>query len=109
MTEKQKGTADVTIIALVADRTLARQLVDRFALRSRQVGSVVLVGDPICEDVPVHYPGTGPGMGVQVRLRYRHTAKNKGNHDWDAQHFFQRAIGDRGTLVRIELHDWEPV
>jgi hypothetical protein len=109
MTEKQRGTADVTVIGLVADRTLAGQLVDGFALRARQTGSVVLVGEPVIEEVPVHYPGVGPGVGIQVKLRYRHTAKNRGNHDWDARRFFERAIGDRGTLIRTELHDWEPV
>jgi hypothetical protein len=109
VTEQQLGTADVTVIGLVADRTLAGQLVERFALRSRQMGSVVLVDEPVVEEVPVHYPGVGPGVGVQVMLRYRHTAKNRGNHGWDAQRFFTKAIGDRGTLVQAELNAWEPV
>jgi len=108
VTEKQRGTADVTLVALVADRTLADRLVERFALRARQLGTLVLVGEPAFEEVPVRYPGVGPGLGVEVRLRYRHTCKNRGNHDWDARRFFERAIGDRGTLVRTELHDWEP-
>jgi hypothetical protein len=39
-------------------------------------------------------------------------AKNKGNHDWDAQRFFARAMDGgphQSHLYQAELNSWEPV
>jgi hypothetical protein len=46
-----------------------------------------------------------------VWLRYRHTCKNQGNHQWDAQRFFAKAMRDgpyRGQFYRADLNSWEP-
>lgn len=99
MTEKERGTADVTLVFWI-DGVQGRQSVidyieKRFATRARQQSTVVIVGEPEFEpafepDAPDEPPG------YRVRLRYRHTAKNRGNHDWDAQRFLEHMLGDDG-------------
>jgi hypothetical protein len=116
MTEKQRGTADVTVVALVADQEAVTRLTQRFALRARETGTLTLAGAPDTRAVAALYPPTEPGgepirgLAVEVRLRYRHTCKNKGNHEGDARRFFERALSDgqtRATFLRAELNDWE--
>jgi hypothetical protein len=102
MTEKQRGTADVTVVAWVDGQEALAYLVRRFALRARQTGTLAL-SEPITQEVPA-------GSGLYVWLRYRHTCKNQGNHRWDAQRFFARAMRDgsyRGHLYRADLNSWE--
>ena len=113
MTEKERGTADVTLVALVSNfyGEGVDHLLKRFALRARQAGTLEIVGvegeeapdpDPVDPEEPTW---------TRVRLRYRHTARNRGNHEWDAQRFFEKALSDEveaGCFERAELNDWQP-
>jgi hypothetical protein len=115
LTEKEHGTADVTLVFWIdgyKGRHSVRGYIDqRFATRARQQGTVVIVGKPEFEpafepDAPDEPPG------YRVRLRYKHTCKNKGNHDHDAQRFLEKMWdGDEhfGQFLQAELNVWEPV
>ena len=47
------------------------------------------MGEPEFE--PAFEPGAeDEPPGYRVRLRYRHTCKNRGNHEWDAQRFLEK-------------------
>jgi hypothetical protein len=102
MTEKQRGMADVTLVAWVDSPEAVGYLAQHFGQRARQLGTLTV-------DKPITQPAdTG---GLFVWLRYRHTAKNRGNHDWDAQRFFARTMegtSHRSHLYRAELNTWEP-
>lgn len=115
MTEKQRGTADVTLVFWIDGFKGRDSVLDdiekRFATRARQQGMVVIVGEPqfgpaFEPDAPDEPPG------YRVRLRYRHTCKNRGNHEWDAQRFLEKMWDGEmhfGQFLETELNAWEPV
>ncbi len=110
MAEKMRGTADVTVVAVVENYQAVDYLKRRFGARARQLGTLVVTGTE-CEEIPdPSTPDLDPPC-VRVRLRYRHTCKNDGNHEWDARRFFERALADEehwGDVVDVELHSWRP-
>jgi hypothetical protein len=113
MTSKPRGTADVTIVFFMSagyGRYHAADYIERrFARRARQEGTLVLVGEPEFE--PAFEPGAPEEPpGYRVRLHYRHTCKNRWNHEHDAQRFVERLRGDDEYIVqfeRAELNSWE--
>jgi hypothetical protein len=117
MPEKQRGTADVTLTAwLLGDENGAGayRVLQRFAQGARLRGTVVLVGQPVWEWMPdPDTPELEPPV-LRLTLRYRHTCKNRGNHDSDAQRFFERALAvgtDRewaGDVIDVTLNSWKP-
>jgi hypothetical protein len=111
MSEKQRGTADVTLVALISNwyGEGADHLLERFARQARANGTLVIVG---IEGVEGPDPDNPEELTwTRVRLRYRHTARNRGNHEWDARRFFEKALSDKveaGIFEHAELNDWEP-
>jgi hypothetical protein len=109
--EKQRGTSDVTLVAEVNSYETVAHLRQRFGARSQETGTLVITGVQ-CEEVPADQPDLDPPT-VRVRLRYRHTCKNRGNHEWDARRFFEKALPDEdewhyGFFEHAELNSWEP-
>jgi hypothetical protein len=111
VTEKERGTADVTLVALVSNfyGEGADHLLKRFARQARANGTLVIVG---IEGKEAPDP-TDPeeSTWTRVRLRYQHTARNRGNHEWDARRCFEKALSDEveaGVFERAELNDWQP-
>jgi hypothetical protein len=114
MTEKQRGTADVTVVfwidGIEGQWSVLDYIERRFATIARRQGTVVIVGvtfEPAFEpDAETEPPG------YRVRLRYRHTAKNKGNHAHDAERFIEHMWDGEehwGQFLQAELNAWEPV
>jgi hypothetical protein len=112
VTEKLAGTADV---AWVESRQAADYMLARFGAGARARGTLVIVG---CEVEPAPDPST-PHLdppGLRVSLRYRHTCRNQGNHEWDAKRFFEKTFpvgtDDERFLVQLQdvvLNSWEEV
>jgi hypothetical protein len=101
MTEKQRGTADVTVIAWVDSPEAVAYLEKHFGQRARLSGTLEV------EELVTQPADTG---GLYVWLRYTHTCKNKGNHHHDAQRFFARAMdgtSHRSHLYETKLHEWD--
>jgi hypothetical protein len=101
VTEKQRGTADMTLVAWVDSPEAVAYLANRFGQRARALGTLE-VEEPVTQPVP-----TG---GLYVWLRYTHHCKNKGNHDHDAKRFYAKAMDGgphRHHLFRTELNDWD--
>ena len=69
------------------------------------------MGEPEFE--PAFEPGAeDEPPGYRVRLRYRHTCKNRGNHEWDAQRFLEKMWDGEehwGQFLQAELNAWEPI
>jgi hypothetical protein len=102
MSEKQRGIADVTVSMWAADAEAVKRLWDRFAQQARTNGTLEL-DEPITREA---------NTGLYVWLNYRHTAKNQGNHEWDARRFLDRAVDgeeSRYHLYRIKLNSWKPI
>jgi hypothetical protein len=109
VTEKLAGTADVTVVAWVENRRDADHMLAKFGAGARSRGTLVIVS---CDVEPAPHP-LDPGF--RVRLRYRHTCKNQGNHEWDAKRFFDKTF-PVGTdderfalLAEVVLNDWQKV
>jgi hypothetical protein len=117
MQSKQRGTADVTLtVWLLGDENGAgaHRVLQRFAQRARLNGTVVFT-EHTWEWVPDPYlPQLDPPV-LRLTLRYRHTCKNRGNHDSDARRFFERALAvgtDRewaGDVIDVTLNSWAAV
>jgi hypothetical protein len=114
MTDKPHGTADVTLVFFMSagnSRHAAVEYIERrFAPRARQEGTLVLVGEP--EFAPAFEPDAeDEPPGYRVQLRYRHTCRNRWNHEWDAQRFLDNMRSDDEYLAifeRAELNSWVP-
>jgi hypothetical protein len=116
VTEKQRGTADVTLTAwLLGDENGAGayRVLQRFAQGARLRGTLVLT-EQTWEWMPdPDMPQLDPPV-LRLTLRYRHTCKNQGNHDSDARRFFDNALkigtGDEwaGEVIDVRLNSWEP-
>jgi hypothetical protein len=111
VTEKERGTADVTLVALVSNfyGEGADHLLERFARQARASGTLTVVSID-GEEAPDPDDPEEPTW-TRVRLRYRHTARNRGNHEWDARRFLDKALSDEvevGVFERAELNDWQP-
>ncbi|HEY3002599.1 MAG TPA: hypothetical protein VGJ44_09620 [Kribbellaceae bacterium] len=104
MTEKQRGTADVTLVLWVDQPAAVDFLIRRFGRNAQDRGTLVV------EDNPEVRPAeTG---GLFVALSYQHTAKNYGNGEWDARRFYEKAVEGapfRFHLYRVDVNDWSPV
>jgi hypothetical protein len=101
VTEKQHGTADVTLVALVSNfyGEGADHLLERFARQARINGTLVIVGIE-GEEAP-DPADPEEATWTRVRLRYRHTAKNRGNHEWDAPPVLREGALRRGGGRRL--------
>jgi len=114
VTEKLAGTADITVIVWVEKRQDADHMLTKFGAGARARGTLVIVS---CDVEPAPDP-LSPQLdppGFRVRLRYRHTCKNQGNHEWDAKRFFDKTFPDDGdderfaVLEEVALNDWQRV
>ena len=109
MTEKLAGTADVTVVVWVAERQDSDHMLARFGAGARARGTLAIVS----YDVEPAPHSLDPGF--RVRLRYRHTCKNQGNHEWDAKRFFDKTFpvgtdDERfAVLEDVVLNDWQRV
>jgi hypothetical protein len=114
MTEKQRGMADVTLVFWIdgvkGQWSVLDYIKERFATNARRQGTVIIVGvtfEPAFEPDAENEP-----PGYRVRLRYRHTCKNRWNHDHDAQRFLEHMWDHEehwGHFLQAELNAWEPV
>jgi hypothetical protein len=113
--EKQKGTADVTLVfwidGIKGQWSVLNYIERRFAAHSRRQGTVIIGGatfEPAYEPDAENEP-----PGYRVRLRYTHTCKNRWNHDHDAQRFLEKMWDEDGEhwghFLQAELNAWEPV
>src|SRR4051794_23935074 len=98
MTEKQRGTNDVSVIVDCATKVDAERFVGNFR---RYAPTITTVSYESEEDVP--------GGGVTVTLRYAHTCKNRGNHYGDGRRFETGALANvGGELDELVFHGWSP-
>jgi hypothetical protein len=117
MTESQRGTSDVTLRAwLLADRngggSGAYAVLQRFAAGAQRNGTLVYAESPAWDWVPdPHEPDQEPPV-LRLTLRYRHTCKNRWNHESDARRFFNNALrvgaNDEwaGDVLTVTLNSW---
>ena len=116
MPEKQRGTADVTVTAWLLggdDGVGAQRVLQRFGQGARLRGTLV-VTEQSWEWVPdPDSPDVEPPV-LRLTLRYRHTCKNRGNHESDARRFFTNALAVgtanewAGDVINVTLNSWEP-
>jgi hypothetical protein len=116
MPEKQRGTADVTLTAWLLgedDGASAQRVLNRFGQGARLRGTLVFI-EQIWDWIPdPDAPDVEPPV-LRLTLRYRHTCKNRGNHQSDARRFFTNALAVgtdhewAGDVIDVTLNSWEP-
>jgi hypothetical protein len=117
VSEKQRGTADITLTAWLLDDddngAGAYRVLQRFAQGSRLRGTVVITEQTLQSMPDPDTPQLDPPV-LRLTLRYRHTCKNQGNHDSDTRRFFERALAVgtdhewAGDVIEVTLNSWKP-